>query len=244
MDEVLPARSAHHRNTIDECFLQIDHYFLRLDFERSLRPYRNESVIRLLARVDRPLRSFALTKQVIISDEELISRVIFNSLDFYPHLNEYLIPFKIGERRKPDSYGDFKSLVIAYNSFKDPNGETLPVLSKSNSKSNTSKYYLQTYTGKSTLSFGVCDGANLNYSSSIADESYSTSSVEESIIAQVSDADIISNAYLFPSGGTTLVDDKIAEEANIADSGYSSLISSYQCTLLTERQPSIQLYQI
>jgi len=55
--------------------------------------------------------------------------------------------------------------------------------------------------------------------------------VEESIIAQVSDADIISNKYLFPSGGTNLVDDKPTEEANIADSGYSSLISSYQCTL-------------
>jgi len=95
--------------------VQPDPYLLRLDFERSLRPYPNESVVQLLARVDGLIRSLNLAKQVKIPEDELIARVIYNALDSYPHMKEFLIPYKTGEKKMPNTYGDFKALVSAHD---------------------------------------------------------------------------------------------------------------------------------
>ena len=80
--------------------VQPDPYLLRLDFERSLRPYPNESVVQLLARVDGLIRSLNLAKQVKIPEDELIARVIYNALDSYPHMKEFLIPHKAKRRSR------------------------------------------------------------------------------------------------------------------------------------------------
>jgi hypothetical protein len=106
-----------------------DPFLARQEFERSLSPRPRETVEHLLVRIDRELSSLTLTLGIRIEDDELISRVMYNSLSAYPHLTDFLIPFKTGERRKPSTYSEFKAWITAYDTAKDPHGKSMPLIS-------------------------------------------------------------------------------------------------------------------
>jgi len=99
-----------------------DPFLARQQFERNLVPRPKESVEDLLVRIDRELSSLFLTLQIKIPDDELISRVMYNALSLYPHLTDFLIPFKTGEKTKPSRYSEFKAMVTSYDTAKDPTG--------------------------------------------------------------------------------------------------------------------------
>jgi hypothetical protein len=99
-----------------------DPFLARQEFEKNIYPKPKE---RLQHLIDGELNSLNLTLRIRIPDEELINRVMYNAISSYPHMGDFLIPYKTGENRKPETYREFKAQV--YDLAKDPLGKRTPV---------------------------------------------------------------------------------------------------------------------
>jgi len=104
-----------------------DPFLARQEFEKNIYPKSKERLSHLLVRIDGELNSLNLTLRIRIPDEELINRVMYNAISSYPHMGDFLIPYKTGEKRKPDTYREFKAHISAYDVAKDPLGKRTPV---------------------------------------------------------------------------------------------------------------------
>ena len=113
-------------NTLVQGEVKLNKFTAKRNFEKSLLPKQRERLQQYILRVDSDLQALITTHGVIIDEEDLANRILYDGLSCYPHIQDLLVPWRSGKEEIPTEYSKLKLMVLNHDMIRDPDSWFLP----------------------------------------------------------------------------------------------------------------------
>jgi len=156
-------------NTLVQGEVKLNKFTAKRNFEKSLLPKPREKLQQYILRVDSDLQALITTHGVIIDEEDLVNRILYDGLSCYPHIQDLLVPWRSGKEEIPSEYSKLKLMVLNHDMIRDPDSRFLPATQSVAEKA-------RNYEPRTATAASVAESAPTSYQGQTSTAKYSLSS--------------------------------------------------------------------